>query len=131
MSSNWKETIEQGLKNKRISARKLAQQAGLSISTVHDILNTEGFDPRISTLQKVCGLLDIDITFACSDDMSLEQLLHNILQKKWGVEVNSEQLAQLWNLTKDPVGKAVAKQLLQQELYSKFSRTLSALSALD
>ncbi len=131
MSSNWKETIEQGLKNKRISARKLAQQAGLSVSTVHDILNTEGFDPRISTLQKIFSILEISMSFHDSDDMSLEQLLHDILQKKWGADVTPEQLAQLWNLTKDPVGKAVAKQLLQQELYSKFSRTLSALSALD
>lgn len=131
MSSNWKETVQRGLKKKRISARKLAQQAGLSITTIHNILNTEGFDPRISTLEKACGLLDINITFACSDDMSLEQLLHNILQKKWGAEVKAEQLAQLWNLTKDPAGKAVATKLLQQELYSKFSEVLSTLSLMD
>ncbi len=61
--TNWKEMLHRKLAEQRISARRLSQMAGLSTSTVHDMLNKEGFAPQIDSLRKVFDQLGCTIVF--------------------------------------------------------------------
>ena len=71
--SNWRPTLKRLLGNQRMSARALARAAGVSTSTIHDMLNKEGFSPQINSLEKVFSKLGARIEIV--DDSRKQVLL--------------------------------------------------------
>ncbi len=66
---SWRNEIVKGLERKSLSARALARGAGLSTSTVHDMLNKPGFSPQISSLEAVFEQLDIRMCYESGPDV--------------------------------------------------------------
>ncbi len=66
---SWRNEIVKGLERKNLSARALARAAGLSTSTVHDMLNKPGFSPQISSLEAVFEQLDIRMCYESGPDV--------------------------------------------------------------
>ncbi len=127
MSSNWKEKLKELSKAKRISARMLAQRAGVSTSTIHDMLSKPGFAPQINTLEKVFEVLGTTIHFG-HDYMTMKQLLVLLTEKSWGAEVTAIQAGQILDLIKTANERPLLNKLLSASSYEAFSNLLEAFS---
>lgn len=80
---NWKRAIAEGLHKHGMSARALCRAANLSSSTVHDMINTEGFAPQIDSLEKVFEALGGTIDFQLDEPVMAKAYNYLTKTRNW------------------------------------------------
>jgi transcriptional regulator with XRE-family HTH domain len=126
--SDWRNRLKNLLGMQRISARALARSAGLSTSTVHDMLNKEGFSPQINSLEKVFETLGARIEVVDGS----QQHVHEWVRKRGFLDLTFAELDQLDSFC-ESIGTRTALTLLDSKVKTTkdLRKILNALSDLD
>lgn len=62
IATKFKETVTYAMKYKKISKAQLAYQMNCTVENINQIL-TDGKEMRTPSMDKLCKILDIDVTF--------------------------------------------------------------------